>query len=144
MILKILRKKLLKLLKLIQKIIKNKKLHVKTCLEAKTIKCRNVLGMIEGKNPDEIIVVGGHYDHLGIHDGFIWNGADDNASGTVGVMTIAKAFMASGVQPEKTIIFAAWTGEEKGLYGSKYFVSKAEKEHGKVILKLKFRHDFKG
>jgi Zn-dependent M28 family amino/carboxypeptidase len=82
---------------------------------------RNVIGVIEGKNKDEVIVIGAHYDHMGIYDGYIYNGADDNASGTVAVLTIARAITASGKQPDKTIVFALWTGEEKGLLGSKYF-----------------------
>jgi Zn-dependent M28 family amino/carboxypeptidase len=60
-------------------------------------------------------------DHMGMDNGKIWNGADDNASGTVAVMTLAKAFAASGVKPRRTILFCAWTGEEKGLLGSEYF-----------------------
>lgn len=83
---------------------------------------RNIIGIIEGNNPDEIIVIGAHYDHLGMKDGFIWNGADDNASGTVGVLTIAKALMATGTRPEKTIIIALWSSEELGLLGSRHFV----------------------
>jgi Zn-dependent M28 family amino/carboxypeptidase len=77
--------------------------------------------MIEGENPDEIVVVGGHMDHMGMSGGRVWNGADDNASGTVGVMTIARAFAATGVKPKRTVVFCAWTGEEKGLLGSEYF-----------------------
>ena len=96
------------------------------------------MGYIEGKNKDEYIVVGGHYDHLGKWDGWIWNGADDNASGTVGVMTIAKAFMATGKKPEKSIVLAAWTGEEKGLWGSKYFVQEAQKNNLNVLLNLNY------
>jgi len=98
------------------------KVRIKTSVNSKIVKARNVIGVIPGKDPDNIIVLGAHYDHLGIQDGYIWNGADDNASGTVGVMTIAKAIMAAGVQPEYTIVFCAWTGEEKGLLGSTYFV----------------------
>lgn len=86
------------------------------------IECRNVLAVIEGENPDEVIVAGAHYDHLGEYNGYIWNGADDNASGAVGIMALAKAFMASGVKPKKTLVFAAWTAEERGLHGSTYFV----------------------
>lgn len=83
---------------------------------------RNVLGVIEGENKNQIVVVGAHYDHMGKYNGFVWNGADDNASGTVAVMTIARACMAVGVKPKRTIVFAAWDGEEEGLLGSKYFV----------------------
>ena len=115
-----------------------KSVAFKTTVNSEIVKARNVVGMIEGENKDEFIVVGGHYDHLGKHDGWIWNGADDNASGTVGVMTIAKAFMATGKKPEKTIVFAAWTGEEKGLWGSKYFVQEAKKKDMNVVLNLNY------
>lgn len=87
---------------------------------------RNILGKIEGKNPNEYVVVGAHYDHLGIDPTLegdkIYNGADDNASGVSAVLQLAKAFLASGKQPERTIIFAFWDGEEKGCLGSEYFV----------------------
>lgn len=87
---------------------------------------RNVLGMIPGKNTKEYVIVGAHFDHLGIDpvlDGDqIYNGADDNASGVSAVLQIAKAFLASGQQPERNVIVAFWDGEEKGLLGSKYFV----------------------
>lgn len=115
-----------------------KSVAFKTSVKSKIVKARNVVGYIEGEKKDEFIVVGGHYDHLGKYDGFIWNGADDNASGTVGVMTIAKAFMATGKKPEKSIVFAAWTGEEKGLYGSKYFVQQAQKKNMNVVLNLNY------
>jgi len=85
----------------------------------------NVLGKIEGKNPNEFVVIGAHYDHLGIDPTLegdcIYNGADDNASGVSAVLQVAKAFIASGIQPERTVIFAFWDGEEKGLLGSQYF-----------------------
>ena len=87
---------------------------------------RNLLGMIPGKNTKEYVIVGAHFDHLGIDpvlDGDqIYNGADDNASGVSAVLQIARAFLASGQQPERNVIFAFWDGEEKGLLGSKYFV----------------------
>lgn len=87
---------------------------------------RNVLGMIPGKNTKEYVIMGAHFDHLGIDpvlDGDqIYNGADDNASGVSAVLQIARAFLASGQQPERNVIFAFWDGEEKGLLGSKYFV----------------------
>ena len=68
---------------------------------------RNVLAKIEGKNKDEIVIIGAHYDHLGIDpmlDGDqIYNGADDNASGVSAVLQIARAFLATGEQPERTV-----------------------------------------
>ena len=109
-----------------------------TSVNSKVVKARNVVGYIEGEKKDEFIVVGGHYDHLGKWDGYIWNGADDNGSGTVGVMTIAKAFAATGKKPEKSVIFAAWTGEEKGLFGSKFFVQQAMKKKMNIVLNLNY------
>lgn len=110
--------------------LKGKRIVFNTRPQTQIVQARNVIGVIEGKKSDEIIVVGAHYDHLGKSDGYIWNGADDNASGTVAVMTMARAMMESGIQPEKTIVFACWTGEEKGLLGSRYFV---ENPYGDTI-----------
>jgi hypothetical protein len=90
-------------------------------VNSKRVNARNVIAYIEGENPNEYVAVGAHMDHMGMDNGKIWNGADDNASGTVGVMTLAKAFAASGIKPKRSIVFCAWTGEEKGLYGSEYF-----------------------
>ena len=92
----------------------------------KHLQLNNILAKIEGKRADEYVIVGAHYDHLGIDPTLagdcIYNGADDNASGVSAVLQLAKAFLASGQQPERTIIFAFWDGEEKGLLGSSYFV----------------------
>lgn len=90
-------------------------------------KMRNILAKIEGKNPNEYVVVGAHYDHLGwdpmLVGDKIFNGADDNASGVQAVLQILRAFLATGEQPERTVIFALWDGEERGLLGSTYFVN---------------------
>ena len=87
----------------------------------------NIIAAIPGKKLDEFIVIGAHYDHEGMEadilpDG-IYNGADDNASGVSAVLQIAKAFRQSGELPERTVIFAFWDGEEKGLLGSRYFTA---------------------
>ncbi len=94
---------------------------VSTDINSARINVRNVVAMIEGENKNEFVALGAHLDHMGMDNGKIWNGADDNASGTVAVMTIARAFIESGVKPKRTILFCAWTGEEKGLLGSEYF-----------------------
>jgi hypothetical protein len=94
---------------------------VSISIKSRRINVRNVVAIIEGENTNEFVALGGHLDHYGIDNGKIWNGADDNASGTVAVMTIARAFAATGVKPKRTIVFCAWTGEEQGLYGSEYF-----------------------
>ena len=88
---------------------------------------RNVIGVIPGKE-DGFVIVGAHYDHLGVDASLegdtCFNGADDNASGVAAVMQIARAIGMSGRQPRRTIILALWDGEEKGLLGSRYFVKK--------------------
>ncbi|TAJ13397.1 M20/M25/M40 family metallo-hydrolase [Marinilabiliaceae bacterium JC017] len=107
-------------------------------VKTKAFECRNVIAKIEGsEKPDEIIVVGAHYDHLGNYDGYIWNGADDNGSGAIGMMAIAKAFAATGVRPKRTVIFASWTAEERGLFGSKYFLNTFKKTD-----QIKYYHNY--
>ncbi|WP_108868241.1 M28 family metallopeptidase [Aquimarina aquimarini] len=86
----------------------------------------NVLAFIEGtEKPEEIVVLSAHYDHVGIDQkGNIYNGADDDGSGTVSLLEIAQAFMKAkkdGVGPKRSILFLHVTGEEKGLYGSKFY-----------------------
>jgi hypothetical protein len=103
-------------------IIQGKTISFKTSVSQSQVAVRNILGIIEGNDPEQVIVVGAHYDHMGTGNGYVWNGADDNASGTVGVMALAKACMATGKKPEKSIIFALWTSEEAGLLGSRYYV----------------------
>lgn len=87
----------------------------------------NVLGFLEGSDlKNEIVVVSGHYDHDGINEaGIIFPGADDNGSGTVGVMELAKAFAQAkkeGKGPRRSILFIALAAEEKGLLGSQFYV----------------------
>ncbi len=117
--------------------LKGKWVEFKTSVKSRVIRARNVLGFIEGEDTENVIVVGAHYDHIGKYNGWIWNGADDNASGTVGVMSIARAVKATGKKPKKSIIFAAWTGEEKGLFGSKYFVRNVPGDKN-VLLNLNY------
>ncbi|SFS93296.1 Peptidase family M28 [Sphingobacterium wenxiniae] len=87
----------------------------------------NVLGLLEGSDlKDEIMVISGHYDHDGIlPDGTFFPGADDNGSGTVGVMEIARAFAQAkkdGHGPRRSLLFIGLAAEEKGLLGSKFYV----------------------
>lgn len=82
----------------------------------------NVVGYIEGKKfKDKYIVVSGHYDHVGIQKGEIYNGADDDASGTSALFAIAEYFKKN--KPQHSIIFAAFDGEESGLRGARAFVA---------------------
>lgn len=85
---------------------------------------QNVLGMIEGSDPrlrGEVVIVGAHYDHDGEHNGEIWPGADDNASGTAGVIALARAFGSGSKAPARSILLAAFAGEEKGEVGSQHY-----------------------
>ena len=93
----------------------------------------NVVAILPGSDPklkNEAIVIGAHYDHLGLggegslapREGEIHHGADDNASGTAGVLELAHMFT-QGPKPRRTIVFVAFSGEEEGLIGSNYYVN---------------------
>lgn len=85
----------------------------------------NILAYIPGsEKPEELIVVSAHYDHVGMSNGQIYNGADDDGSGTVALLEMAEAFQLAkkaGKGPKRSILFLHVTGEEKGLLGSKYY-----------------------
>lgn len=85
----------------------------------------NVLAYIKGsEKPDEVLIISAHLDHEGIKKGEIYNGADDDGSGTVAVIEIAKAFKEAvdkGFRPKRSILFLHVTGEELGLFGSQYY-----------------------
>lgn len=82
---------------------------------------RNVVAVLEGNDPalkDQYIVIGAHYDHIGVKDGKIYNGADDNASGSASVIEIARALCANRDKLKRSVVIAAFDAEEIGLYGS--------------------------
>jgi Zn-dependent M28 family amino/carboxypeptidase len=87
----------------------------------------NVLGYVEGIDPNlknEVVVVTAHYDHLGSRGESIFNGADDNGSGTTTVLEVAESFAqakAAGAGPRRSVLFMLVSGEEKGLLGSQYY-----------------------
>ena len=85
----------------------------------------NILAFIEGtEKPEEVIVISAHYDHVGVQNGEIYNGADDDGSGTVALLEIAQAFQMAkkmGKSPKRSVLFLHVTGEEHGLLGSKYY-----------------------
>lgn len=84
----------------------------------------NVYAWIDGsENPDEIVVIGGHYDHIGKSRSGICNGADDNASGTAAVMEMAEALVKLKGQNKRTIVFQLYAGEELGLVGSSHYAN---------------------
>lgn len=95
--------------------------------KVKVLESNNVMAMIKGSTkPDEFLVVSAHMDHLGKRGDDVYNGADDNGSGSTTIMTVAKAFSAAtaqGYRPDRSIVFMWLTGEEKGLLGSAYYSS---------------------
>ncbi|HZV11647.1 MAG TPA: M20/M25/M40 family metallo-hydrolase [Candidatus Kapabacteria bacterium] len=99
-------------------------------VKKETITVHDVVGWLPGTERDsEHIIIGGHYDHLGTKhatspgEDTIYNGADDNASGTTGVLETARAFCAAGKKPERSVLFIAFSGEEKGLFGSRAYAA---------------------
>jgi hypothetical protein len=101
--------------------------NLKLVLEKQVIHLQSsdVLGYLEGTDlKDQLLVISAHYDHLGKRDSVIYYGADDDGSGTVSILEIAKAFSkakAAGKGPRRSILFLANSGEEKGLWGSAYY-----------------------
>lgn len=87
----------------------------------------NILARIDGKDTNSFVIIGAHYDGLGIKGGEIYYGADDNISGVAAVMTLARMYRRiykeGGTKPDKTVIFAFWDREEVNIMGSNYFVS---------------------
>jgi hypothetical protein len=98
---------------------------LKTAVEQKKFNSPNVVGIIEGSDPvlkNECVVYSAHFDHTGVRgDGQVNNGADDNASGSMALLEVAKAFMNLDQKPLRTVVFAWVNGEEKGLLGSQYY-----------------------
>jgi Zn-dependent M28 family amino/carboxypeptidase len=108
-------------------------------VDRQTFPTQNVLGIVEGSDPtlrQEMVVVGAHYDHDGESDGQIWYGADDNASGTAALIELAEAFAGLPAAPRRSIVLAAFAGEEKGQIGSHYYVSRASTDQMIAMFQL--------
>lgn len=119
-------------------------LKLSTSLNVKTTfnKSINVIGKISGsKHPDEVIIYSSHWDHLGIGKpdetaDSIYNGAFDNASGTAGLIELARAFKSLKVQPERTIVILSVTAEEQGLWGSAYYAQNPVYPSAKTVANI--------
>jgi peptidase M28-like protein len=102
----------------------NSRVELRASVYRHTVTDRNVLGLIEGSDPklkDEWVLVTAHFDHNGADDAQILNGADDNGSGTVALLEIADAYALAaqqGQRPRRSVLFAAWNSEERGLLGA--------------------------
>lgn len=107
-----------------------------------TVYSSNVVGYFEGSDPllkDECIIYTAHYDHAGVEsDGTVNNGANDNASGSIGLLNIAKAFSVLKHKPARSVVFLWTTGEEEGLYGSNYYVANPLFPLDKTVADLNF------
>ncbi|PJA97738.1 MAG: hypothetical protein CO128_10990 [Ignavibacteriales bacterium CG_4_9_14_3_um_filter_30_11] len=110
------------------------KIHFKKNIEVK--ESANIIGLIEGNDPilkNEYVAIGAHYDHLGIIDGKVFNGADDDGSGTVTIMEAAKT-LAKTKANKRSILIIFHAGEEKGLLGSRYLTNNLELIKDKKII----------
>lgn len=109
----------------------SKQVSMTSAFKADTVYTQNVVAIFEGSDPklkNEYVAVGAHYDHVGINANApagtdsIFNGADDDGSGTVALLAMAEAFAKSPRKPKRSILFVWHAGEEKGLWGARYFV----------------------
>jgi hypothetical protein len=110
-----------------------------------TVNERNIIGMIKGNDPllkDQYIIISAHFDHVGVRKGndpdSVYNGADDNAAGTSTLLGIAKTIKAKGMKPGRSVIFAAFSGEEAGMKGSRFFVANPPVLLTKIYVDLNF------
>jgi len=94
----------------------------------------NFVGRLGGRNADRYIVVSAHYDHLGVRDGSVFNGTDDNASGVAAMLAIARAMR--GTTPANSILFVAMDAEEGGLRGARAFVANPPVDAGSIAIDI--------
>ncbi len=107
------------------------------------INCKNVVAVLPGEDDqlkNEHVVLGAHLDHIGISKPIkgdsICNGMWDNATGSATLISIAKAYYDASIKPKRSLVFVCYTGEEKGLLGSNYFVNRKEFKNGKMVANL--------
>jgi hypothetical protein len=112
----------------IQPVRRNAPQQTPAAADAPAVKVRNVIGVLRGSDPllkETYVLVTAHYDHLGIRENLegdkIFNGANDDASGTASVIELAAAFASLKVRPKRSLVFIAFFGEERGLVGSRYY-----------------------
>ena len=100
---------------------------------------KNVVGIIPGNDPvlkDEYSIIGAHYDHLGVRDGQIYNGADDNASGTATIIEMARILKSQQNSLKRSVIVAAFDAEEMGLWGSNYLSKQLDLSKIKLMMSI--------
>jgi Zn-dependent M28 family amino/carboxypeptidase len=120
-----------------------KKVTLKIVGKHNQLSTQNVVAVFEGSDPvlkDEYVAVGAHYDHVGIgnpvNGDAIYNGADDDGSGTTALLAMAEALAKAPTKPKRSVIFIWHAGEEKGLWGSRYFVENPTVPLDKIVTQL--------
>ncbi len=123
-----------------------KKLEISVGVHRRKGHTNNVVAFLEGSDPqlkEEYVLFGSHHDHIGTREGKIYNGADDNGSGTVAMLELAQAMVIE--RPKRSVIFVWHTGEEKGLWGAYYFVENSpvpvEKMSAELNMDMLCRND---
>ncbi len=122
-------------------VLKNETFSAEFAVDGKVITSHNIVGRIEGsKKPDDVVIYSAHWDHLGIgapddKGDKIYNGAIDNATGTVALIELGRAF-AKGPKPQRTVVFLNVTAEEKGLLGSEYYATNPLYPLGKTVANI--------
>lgn len=99
-------------------------LRLRNQVRYRLAKSANVVSWIEGSDAtlkDEAVVIGAHLDHLGRRGDYVYNGAEDNASGACSVLALARALALNPEKPKRSVVFCLWTGEEEGLLGSRWY-----------------------
>ena len=116
------------------------KIHAHVVVEKKKVFGANVVARLVGSDPqlkDEYIGIGSHLDHIGTNArGVVNNGADDDGSGTTGVLAVARAFTKNGQRPRRSILFMCFSGEEMGLLGSGYYVANPKVPNKQMVAEL--------
>lgn len=121
-----------------------KRINLSVAVKSEATHSQNVVGILEGSDPvlkNEYVAIGAHYDHVGMNpfangEDKIWNGADDDGSGTVAVLSMAEAFSKGSQRPKRSILFIWHAGEEKGLWGSEYFTDNPTVPINSIITQL--------
>ncbi len=120
--------------------ISQQKAQMTVSVASVTKRAQNVVAYLEGSDPDlkqQVVAFGAHYDHVGMNgNGDIFNGADDDGSGTVGMLEVARAFAGNGKRPRRSMIFVSHAGEEKGLLGSKFYTNHPLVPLGNTVAQL--------
>ncbi len=120
-----------------------KRATLSVAVQSDRVMTQNVVGVWEGSDPvlkNEYVAVGAHYDHVGVgtpvNGDAIYNGADDDGSGTVAILAMAEAFARASVRPKRSILFVWHCGEEKGLWGSRYFTENPTVPLNQIVTQL--------